>query len=284
MYEGRTRGKRIKYTYSDDEDFTFSDSTTRRSTRNTGGTNTPADAGPVTTSSGRQIRAPPRLNAATGGDSAADSGQGEMSEFDRDGSTGPTGRPRRSAARTNGWTGSNGTGSRSRRNGSAGSDDDEEDDVSEGEFGDDEDEHVPEEEEEDEEEYDEDVGMLDDELADQTQSSLVVKLSLTPPKLKTALDPSEPQDKEADAKTEGAPAPTAPAEATGPAEDAMDVDTDSKTKAKTPEPEPERAAAPAGPLAERSANLALRGSPEKVTQEHQQAAQHVPAGEVVNGE
>lgn len=56
LYEGRTRGKRIKYTYSDDEDEIYSDSTTRRSTRNTG-TNTPGEsAGPTVTQSGRQVR------------------------------------------------------------------------------------------------------------------------------------------------------------------------------------------------------------------------------------
>ncbi|KAJ6155565.1 hypothetical protein N7470_006131 [Penicillium chermesinum] len=57
MYEGRTRGKKLKYTYSDDEDI-FSDrddQPSRRSTRNAG--NAPAEA-PRTqfTASGRQVR------------------------------------------------------------------------------------------------------------------------------------------------------------------------------------------------------------------------------------
>src|SRR5687768_3103961 len=58
MYEGRTRGKRMKYTFSEDEDDIYSDSTTaRRSTRNTG-THTPAEpAGPTVTLSGRQVKA-----------------------------------------------------------------------------------------------------------------------------------------------------------------------------------------------------------------------------------
>ncbi len=54
MYEGRTRGKRMKYTYSDDEeDFVEDDSRSRRSARNTG-TSTPAE--PTITQSGRQVR------------------------------------------------------------------------------------------------------------------------------------------------------------------------------------------------------------------------------------
>ncbi|KAF9890937.1 hypothetical protein FE257_005194 [Aspergillus nanangensis] len=58
LYEGRTRGKKLKYTYSDDEDI-FSDGlpSTRRSTRNTSGISTPAEPlGPRYTASGRQIR------------------------------------------------------------------------------------------------------------------------------------------------------------------------------------------------------------------------------------
>ena len=56
MYEGRTRGKRIKYTFSDEED--ASDSVdARRSTRQSG-ISTPAEpAGPTFTASGRQVRA-----------------------------------------------------------------------------------------------------------------------------------------------------------------------------------------------------------------------------------
>jgi hypothetical protein len=58
LYEGRTRGKRMKYTYSDEEDENYSDVTTsRRSTRNTG-THTPAEGlAPTVTLSGRQVKA-----------------------------------------------------------------------------------------------------------------------------------------------------------------------------------------------------------------------------------
>jgi hypothetical protein len=177
MYEGRTRGKRVKYTYSDDEDISFSDSTTRRSARNTG-TTTPAETVPVTTSSGRQIRAPSRLNVITG-DSAPNSVRGDTPDFDQEDDAEAGNRPKRPGTMN---SGSNGVGLGSRQ---AGSDDE----VSEADFGDDEedvDEHVPE-ESEDEDEYDEDETMVEDDL-DDTPRSLVVKLSLTPPKLQTALD------------------------------------------------------------------------------------------------
>ncbi|KAL2013582.1 hypothetical protein VTN00DRAFT_1107 [Thermoascus crustaceus] len=57
LYEGRTRGKKLKYTYSDDEDFSDGLPATRRSTRNTSGVSSPAEpAGPTFTASGRQVR------------------------------------------------------------------------------------------------------------------------------------------------------------------------------------------------------------------------------------
>ena len=55
MYEGRTRGKRMKYSYSDEEDEGSDFSGTRRSTRNSG-ISTPAENGPTVTQSGRQVR------------------------------------------------------------------------------------------------------------------------------------------------------------------------------------------------------------------------------------
>ncbi len=189
MYEGRTRGKRVKYTYSDDEDVFYSDSTNyRRSNRNTGA-NTPAESGPVTTSSGRQIRAPPRLNPVTG-DDTADSVQGEMSEFDHEGSVGPSGRPRRSAAVNHGANGWSEPSDGGRRTQSVDSDEAE----SEAGFGDDEDDvdaHVPEESEVDEEEFDAEEVMGEDDIGTDPKS-LVVRLEVTPPKLKTVLSPVEP--------------------------------------------------------------------------------------------
>ena len=64
LYEGRTRGKRMRYTFSEDEE-DYSDAiSTRRSTRNTG-THTPADPSkPTVTASGRQVRS--RLGGAYG--------------------------------------------------------------------------------------------------------------------------------------------------------------------------------------------------------------------------
>jgi len=186
LYEGRTRGKRMKYTYSDDEDFLTDSTAPRRSTRNTG-THTPAEpAGPIVTASGRQIRAPSRLNAETvsnGGFSASASVQGDAPADVRDdvdmddASTGPTGRPRRSAAVNhglNGWA----SRKKSKNNNSY----DSEEDDSEPEFGDDEeeDEHVPDESDEDEDEFDEDQEMLDDDTdLGASPKSLIVKLPIS---------------------------------------------------------------------------------------------------------
>ncbi|KAF5255012.1 hypothetical protein FANTH_227 [Fusarium anthophilum] len=184
LYEGRTRGKKMKYTYSDDEDIFTTDSTTRRSTRNTG-THTPVETGPVTTASGRQIKAPTRLNPTTGS-SAPGSVQGDTSEVDREQSVGPTGRPRRSAAVNHGTTGWAENNKGPRHNAS-----DDSDDESEADFGDDEedvDEHVPD-ESEGEDDFDEDEAMMDDDLEEKSRS-LVVKLSVTPPKLRNVLGPN----------------------------------------------------------------------------------------------
>ncbi len=60
LYEGRTRGKRMRYTFDDEDEDDFSLSDTipaRRSTRNSGVV-TPADPNrPTVTASGRQVRA-----------------------------------------------------------------------------------------------------------------------------------------------------------------------------------------------------------------------------------
>lgn len=268
LYEGRTRGKKMKYTYSDDEDI-FTDSTTWRSARNTG-THTPVETGPVTTSSGRQIRAPTRLNPATGS-SAPGSVQGDLSEVDKESSVGPTGRPRRSAAVNHGTSGWAGTSNGSRRNTA-----DDSEDESEAEFGDDEedvDEHVPE-ESEDEDEFDEDEAMIDDDLDDSARS-LVVKLSVTPPKLRNALAPNAqannklptPSSEKGGDKTQTPAAPLVEMEDAPAAE--------SKTKeaaGKEVEPAAGVSPAPDTQFADRQAAtpaaihvtpLAFRGSPEK---------------------
>lgn len=187
LYEGRTRGKRVKYTYSDDEDF-ISDSTgNRRSTRNTRN-HSPVETGPTVTASGRQSRPPARLatdNLSNGDGSAAASVQGdaffaegtvdtEMSEAPE---IGPGGRPRRSAAvhhGTNGWV-----NPRKRKEYIS----DDEDDESEPDFGDEEEEdHVPQDETEDEEEFENDaVDEDDNEVAPDSPKSSdsgVVKLHI----------------------------------------------------------------------------------------------------------
>ncbi|KAG6202941.1 hypothetical protein E4U50_005976 [Claviceps purpurea] len=191
MYEGRTRGKRIKYTFSDDEDGFYSDSTgNRRSSRNTGA-NTPIETGPVTTSSGRQIKAPPRLNMVADGN-ARGSVREAQPELGQIVSMEASGRSMRSA--THQGT-SNGRGDASRQRQS-------DDDESEVESGDDEDDkyvqvRVGESEDEDDDE-DENEGeeedesynqdeMIEDGIVVEQPQTLVVRLSVTPPKLKTAL-------------------------------------------------------------------------------------------------
>lgn len=272
MYEGRTRGKRIKYTYSDDEDAFYSDSTSyRRSARNTG-TNTPAETGPVTTSSGRQIRAPPRLNMVAG-ENAPGSAPGDHSEMDHDDSLGPSGRPRRSAATQgeNGWT-----EHQSRRDGS--------DEASDAEFGDDEDDaHVPEESEE-EDEFDAEEAMIEDDLDNQPHS-LVVKLSVTPPKLRTVLSPIDqgpnmlPTPDAQDWKIEATVPETRTIEMQdAPSLEAQPIPAEQTKKEQTPQPQtntPQTQISPAD-IAEKTdaiqapaispipaTPLAFRGSPEK---------------------
>lgn len=277
MYEGRTRGKRIKYTYSDEEDAIYSDSTSRRSARNTG-TNTPAETGPVTTLSGRQIRAPPRLNPATG-ESAPGSVQGDTPEYDEEASMGATGRPRRSAAANNGANGE--SSARSRRNDSYDSEEE-----SEAEFGDDEEDvdvQAPEESEE-EDEFDEDEAMVDDDLDDKPRS-LVVKLSVTPPKLRNALAPIDqpanpiPAPTSGDRKN-GVETPEAPLVEMHDAPELGSVTDYAKTHTSDPVSVPEqkteaRPATPASvtktelaqPMKESAVpaiSLAFRGSPEKL--------------------
>lgn len=56
MYEGRTRGKRLRYTFSDEEDFDSDNIGARRSTRTSGRDTPAAPSGPTVTASGRQVR------------------------------------------------------------------------------------------------------------------------------------------------------------------------------------------------------------------------------------
>ncbi|KAJ5619004.1 hypothetical protein N7510_002988 [Penicillium lagena] len=98
LYEGRTRGKRLKYTYSDDEDF-FSDGlpSTRRSNRNAPSADE-TDA-PRFTASGRQIRS--RAGGLYG--ASLHSGQREDSEDD----DAPRSQRIRTSLNPNGYSGYN---------------------------------------------------------------------------------------------------------------------------------------------------------------------------------
>jgi hypothetical protein len=176
LYEGRTRGKRMKYTYSDDEADFYSDSTNRRSTRNTRHHTPTEPSGPVTTASGRQVRAPTRLNAenASTGDASAPTsvqGDGEDSEMKL---VTRSGRPQRSAAANQG---ANGWAAKKRKSEEYESDESEEE-GSEPDFGDDEeDEHVPDEEDEDEEEFEEE-GLMDEDLDEVENPSFMFKFPI----------------------------------------------------------------------------------------------------------
>ena len=117
LYEGRTRGKRMRYTFDEEEeedDFSLSDAMpTRRSTRNSGAV-TPADPNrPTVTASGRQVRA--RVGGlygetlhsgqtSTGRTSPATENY-ERSEASEEPPVAPGGRSTRSSGRAgvNGW-------------------------------------------------------------------------------------------------------------------------------------------------------------------------------------
>ncbi|KAI9746509.1 MAG: hypothetical protein M1818_000222 [Claussenomyces sp. TS43310] len=187
-YEGRTRGKRMKYTYSDDDDDeVYSDATSRRSTKNTG-TNTPAETGPTVTSSGRQVKS--RQGGAYGESMLSgmsskavavggyDGVGGEPTEED---DTSVGNRPRRAAALNDAQGGCHIEGYNS-----VDAMDDEED-ASEQDYGDDEDdEHVDVESDEDDQDDFSDDDAVDDgmdlDLDNlQEQKSLVVKLPVKTP-------------------------------------------------------------------------------------------------------
>ncbi|KAK4135417.1 hypothetical protein BT67DRAFT_275662 [Trichocladium antarcticum] len=183
LYEGRTRGKRMKYTYSDDEADFLSDSTSaRRSTRNTRH-HTPAEpSGPVTTASGRQVRAPNRLNAdnASNGapsSSAPTSVQGDGEDSEMKGVT-RTGRPQRNAAANHGMDGWATT--KKRKSEEYESDESEESSTSGPDFdGGEEDEHVPDDSDSDEEEFEEEELADDnDDLHDGPKWSLMFKFPI----------------------------------------------------------------------------------------------------------
>ncbi|KAJ4366814.1 hypothetical protein N0V83_007339 [Neocucurbitaria cava] len=56
LYEGRTRGKRLRYTFSEEEDFDSDNFSSRRSGRQSGRETPAVPSGPTVTASGRQVR------------------------------------------------------------------------------------------------------------------------------------------------------------------------------------------------------------------------------------
>ncbi|TVY84900.1 hypothetical protein LSUE1_G000325 [Lachnellula suecica] len=266
MYEGRTRGKRMKYTYSEDEDEGYSDSTSRRSTRNTG-THTPAEnSGPTVTQSGRQVKARQGgaygesiLSGANGAATPADSYMDGSDELDNGTEGDDGGRPRRAAA-ANGAANSRAPRGGRHIEGYNDVDEmtsDEEGDASEQDYGDDE-------EEEDHVSLASDVNDQDElsdkdedeEMQDGEKKSLVVKLLVkTPtPERKTVVKQMTPEE---DVSSAPALVPTATAQGQTP---------NGKENTKPPSfasKPPEILKHASTPPAASRSPLAFRGSPEK---------------------
>jgi len=188
LYEGRTRGKRMKYTYSDDEDEGYSDTTTsRRSTRNTG-THTPAEGlAPTVTLSGRQVKS--RQGGTYGESKLSGTHTPAVGGMDGTGEEAvngenASGRPRRAAAANHGSNGWGQKGAHIEGYNSVDDMDTEEDDASEQDYGDDEeDDHVSLESDVNDQDDLTDVEDLEDEISDHPdkKKSLVVKLPVKTP-------------------------------------------------------------------------------------------------------
>ena len=191
LYEGRTRGKRPRYTYSDEEDGGSDALSTRRSNRQSG-ISTPAESiGPTFTASGRQVRS---RHGGRYGEATLSGKQGASQDSRTGGLDGAEddenededepvsrGRPRRAAQQSKPKPKSL-TAKHTKGYDSLGSMDDESDATSSGNEWDGGDEDEPEDHVDDEEE-DEDVDMSDisgaeeeEEEVDDTQHSLVVSL------------------------------------------------------------------------------------------------------------
>lgn len=186
LYEGRTRGKKMKYTFSEDDDEIYSDNATRRSTRNTRNHTPVEPAGPTITQSGRQVKArhggaygESMLSGAQPTATASRATSHSHDEQDEDEDV-VSRRPRRAAATKN----QNGKRPRdSNIHGYNSVDDlDDEDDASEQDYGDDdeEDEHVPVESDVDEPVSDDDEEMEDVD-AGGGKDSMIVKLPVKTP-------------------------------------------------------------------------------------------------------
>jgi hypothetical protein len=241
MYEGRTRGKRMKYTYSDEEDEGYSDTTSRRSTRNTG-THTPAEpAGPTITLSGRQVRSrqggvygESRLSGTHTPVVTVGGNDGTSEEHDEDGDI--VGRRPRRAAAVQSQNGYKSGGGQHIEGYNSVDEMDDEDDASEQDYGDDEeDDHVSiESDVEDSDNHSNDDDEMEDDLLNESRKkSLVVKLPVkTPtPEKKVAMKKSPaPEEKSGEL-----PRPTAAINPTSNMEGKVDT---TATESKVPQVAP----------------------------------------------
>ena len=266
MYEGRTRGKRMKYTFSDDEEDIYSDATsTRRSTRNTG-THTPAEpAGPVMTQSGRQVKA--RQGGAYG--ESMLTGQVAAGE-ETSGSAGDDigARPRRAAATNssrNGYSENSGRHIEGYNEVDEMTSDDE-DDASEQDYGDDEEEEdIP--LESDHDEQDEPLDE-DDEMLDGEKKSLIIKLPIktpTPerkPMIKLRLSPNKDSSKSQGPLSGAGTNDEVPVVANENNKPAVDDQVMNGTS-DAPAPSKPITIPPPSPARHPQSPLAFRGSPEK---------------------
>lgn len=175
LYEGRTRGKKMRYTFSEDEDNYTDENTNRRSMRNTRN-HTPAEpTGPTITQSGRHVKT--RQGGLYGETITSIGGDGAFEEGEEEEDAIASRRPRRAAAAS----AINGNGKRVCRGYNSVDDmeDEYEDDISEQDYGDEE--EVPVESDVDEpisEEEDEDKDMQDAVAVEEGTDSMIVKLNI----------------------------------------------------------------------------------------------------------
>ncbi|KUJ19862.1 uncharacterized protein LY89DRAFT_580475 [Mollisia scopiformis] len=262
LYEGRTRGKRVRYNYSDeDPEGIYSDATattTRRSTRNTG-THTPVESGPTITQSGRQVKS--RQGGAYGetmlssAHPPAGSYAGTSEEPENELEAGS--RPRRAAANhgTNGYPKPKGGRHIEGYNDVDEMTSDDEGDASEQDYGDD--------EEEDEQvslasdgDDQDDRSEEDEEMEDAEPKKLIVKLMVkTPtPEKKTIIKLRVSPEKDRDPNAKGLFLNTNTKENVQPASSGESSEPASKMTGMAPNsPQPVKSP------------LAFRGSPEKPT-------------------
>jgi hypothetical protein len=184
LYEGRTRGKRMKYTFSDEEDAS-DEMSSKRSARDSG-FSTPLEAGPTVTASGRQVKS--RVGGMYGESMLVDqrkelertTGEGHFTETSDDmPTTAPTGRGSRLSrsgrpvrpARERFHDGAGSDSDEAQSSGKEWSGNEEEPDESEPDFD-------GEDEEEDEDDQMSEEGLDADDIDndDNTQESLVVQL------------------------------------------------------------------------------------------------------------